>query len=106
MEIKVIKNHRIAPFFYKKHYYKQPFFIAMFGLLGCLIFLIKLACSEISDNIEFTQDDFIGLGASLFIFGTCLPITLILYVSSTLLEIIESIVDDNEAKQKSLSENK
>ncbi len=106
MEVKVIKNHRIPPLFYKKGYYKQSLALAMFGLLGYLIFLGKLAYSDYSDNIEFTQVEFIGLGASMFIFGMFLPMTLILYVSSTLLEIIESIVNDNESEQKSLSENK
>ena len=101
MAIKVIKNHRIPPLFYKKNNYKLPLACAMFGVLGCLIFLGKLAFSDYSDNIEFTQNDFIGLGISMFAFGMFLPMSLILYVSSTLLEIIESIVDDNESEQKS-----
>lgn len=102
MEVKVIKNHRILPLFYKKNYYKQPLSISIFGLFGCLIFLAKLVCSEYSDNITFTENDLIGLGASMFFLGTFLPTSLILYVSSTLVEIIESIVNDNQ----SLSENK
>lgn len=106
MEIKVIKNHRIPPLFYKKNYYKQPFAIAMFGALGCIVIFVKLVCSEISDNIEFTKNDFIGLGIFAFIFWMFMQLALILYVSSTLFDIIESILDDNEAEQKSLSENK
>ena len=101
MQVKVIKKHRILPLFYKKNYYKQPLSIAIFGLLGCLIFLVKFVCSDYSDNIKFTENDLIGLGASMFAFGMFLPITLILYVSITLLEIIESIVNDNESEQKS-----
>jgi len=106
MEVKVIKNHRIPPFFYKKNYYKQPLYIAIFGLLGCLIFIVKAVCSEFSDNIKFTEDDVIGLLIFAILFGMFSPIALILYVSSTLVEIIESIVNDKQSEQKSLSENK
>ena len=105
MEVKVIKNHRIPPLFYKKNYYKQPFAIAMFGALGCIVIFVKLVCSEISDNMEFTKNDFIGLGIFAFIFLMFMQQTSIFYISSTLLEIIESIVEDNEAEKKSLSKN-
>ena len=37
----------------------------------------------------------------MFLFGVFMPISLTLNVSRTLLEIIESIVEDNEAEQKS-----
>ena len=106
MEVKVIKNHRIPPLFFEKNYYKQPLAIAMFGALGCIVIFVKLVCAEISDNIEFTKNDFIGLGIFGFIFFMFMQLSLILYVSNTLFEIIESIVDDKESEQKSLSENK
>jgi hypothetical protein len=105
MAIKVIKNHRIPPLLYKKNYYKQPFYLAMFGILGWLIFFVKLVCSEVSDNIEFTQNDFIGFGIFGILFLMFMQSSLILYISSTLFGIIESIVNDNEPEQKSLSEN-
>ena len=98
MKIKVIKNHRIPPLLYKKNNYKPALYIAMFGLLGCLLFLGKLVYSGYSDNIEITQNDLIGLGAAMFTVVLFWPMVSILYVSSTLIGIIEAIVNDNNSE--------
>jgi len=101
MQAKIIKNHRIPPLFYEKNYYKQRLAVAMLGLIGGLVFLVKFVCSGYYDNITFTQRDLLGLAVALSLFGTLLPCALVLYVSSTLIEIIESIVNDNQSEEKS-----
>ena len=101
MEIKIIKDHRIPPLLYKRSSYKQLFAVAMFGALGSLIFLVKFVCSGYYDSIEFTEHDFMGLGASLFLLAASFPSSLVLYVSSTLVELIESIVNDSQSEENS-----
>jgi hypothetical protein len=80
--------------FNKKHY-QRSLCLALFGAVGALLFLGKLAVSEYKLGVVFSNDDWIGLGASLFIFTLFLPLSTTFYLSHEIAKHIKNTTGSN-----------
>jgi len=98
---KKIKGQVVPSMFFNKKKMYTTFGVAMFGALGGLLFIIKLCCSERYESVVFSNDDWVGLGAALFIFAMFLPMSLILYLGQLIIAILEKIIEENDSKSDS-----
>ena len=90
-KIKIINGVRVLPLLYEKRYFKGAFIVAMIGLIGLLISLGRFII-YFDNSTNITETDVWELFVmSLFLFAMFLPTFLILYISHTIMKIMDTL---------------